>query len=84
MDQTQFPSRAHLFTVRMWFENVGTGQMEWRGEVHDVASGERRYFREWPALVAILQALLPNQESFGRQGDSPNKPEQKGGHPMSS
>jgi hypothetical protein len=72
MDHAQIPSPTHLFTVRVWREDLGAGQTEWRGEVHDVVSGEVRYFREWPALIASLQALLPGPEL-----------EQKGGHLMS-
>jgi hypothetical protein len=72
MDQAQLPSHTHLFTVRLWREDLGAGQREWRGEVHDVVSGERRYFRDWQTLIALLQALLPNPE-----------PEQKGERLMS-
>lgn len=45
---------SHLFTVRLWPEagpGAGTG---WRGRVTHVLSGETRYFRDWPALVAFL------------------------------
>jgi hypothetical protein len=72
MDQAQVPSPTHLFTVRLWREDLGAGQREWRGELHEVVSGEVRYFREWPALIALLQALLLDPE-----------PEQKGDHLMS-
>ncbi len=63
MDKAQPPSRTHLFTVRVWLEDLGEGQTEWRGEVQYVVSGEIRYFRDWPALVALLQAMLPKKES---------------------
>jgi hypothetical protein len=59
------PARTHLFTVRLWLEDLGEGQTEWRGEVHEVLSGERRYFRDWPTLVAFLQAMLPKPGSSG-------------------
>ena len=75
MNQARFPSHTHLFTVRLWSEDLGTGQREWRGEVHEVASGERRYFREWSALITSLQALLQTQELGWRQVDSQNEPE---------
>ncbi len=65
MDKAQPPSRTHLFTVRVWLEDLGEGQTEWRGEVQYVVSGEIRYFRDWPALVALLQALLPEKGSSG-------------------
>ncbi len=59
MDKAEHQQRTHLFTVRVWLEDLGEGQTEWRGEVHDVVSGEMRYFRDWPTLVAFLQAMLP-------------------------
>ena len=65
MDQDQTPARTHLFTVRLWLEELGEGQTEWRGEVHYVVSGEVRYFRDWPTLVALVQAMLPKKESAG-------------------
>jgi len=49
---------SHLFTVRLWQEEVGNGQTELRGKVLHVANGEARYFRDWSALIAFLQALL--------------------------
>ena len=63
MDKTEYPQHTHLFTVRVWQEQLGEGQMEWRGEVQSVLSGERRYFRDWPTLVAFLKAMLPRQNS---------------------
>jgi len=74
MDQTRSPSDTRLFTVRVWREDLGAGRREWRGEVHDVVSGERRYFREWAALLASLQALLEAQEPTGQQIDPSNEP----------
>jgi hypothetical protein len=50
---------SHLFTVRLWAENLGDGQIEWRGKLHHVTSGEARYFRDWPVLIALLQMMLP-------------------------
>jgi hypothetical protein len=68
MDTAQPPARSHLFTVRLWLEELGEGQTEWRGEVHEVVSGERRYFRDWQTLVALLQAMLPKSSSPGLPG----------------
>ena len=59
MDKAQPSSRTHLFTFRVWLEDLGEGQVEWRGEVQHVVSGERRFFRDWPALISYLQAKLP-------------------------
>jgi len=49
---------SHLFTVRLWREELGNGQTELRGKVQHVSSGEARYFRDWPTLIAFLLALL--------------------------
>jgi len=65
MDKAQLPTRTHLFTVRLWLEELGEGQREWRGEVHYVVSGEVRYFRDWPTLIALLQAMLPKKGGTG-------------------
>jgi hypothetical protein len=77
MDPSRAPSHTQLFTVRVWREDLGAGQTEWRGEVHAVASGERRYFREWSTLLAVLQALLPKPELDGQRIGFPNEPEEK-------
>lgn len=56
-------SHSHLFTVRVWQEEVRAGQTEWRGRVQLVSSGEVRYFREWTALAPLLLAILSEWES---------------------
>ena len=50
--------RSHLFTVRLWTEPLGDGRFERRGRVQHVLSGERRSFRDWPALVRYLESKL--------------------------
>jgi hypothetical protein len=65
MDKDAPPARTHLFTVRVWREDMGAGQAEWRGAVQHVVSGEMRYFRDWPTLVAWLQAMLPTPGGAG-------------------
>jgi hypothetical protein len=65
MDTAHFPSRSHLFTVRVWREDLGHSQSEWRGEVQEVESREVRYFRDWQTLPALLQAMLPKQGGAG-------------------
>jgi hypothetical protein len=57
------PSQSsHLFTVRVWQEEVRNGQIEWRGKVQLVTSGEVRYFREWAALIPLLLAMLSESQ----------------------
>jgi hypothetical protein len=65
MDTAHPPSRSHLFTLRVWLEDLGQGQTEWRGEVHEVESGEVRYFRDWQTLLTLLHAMLPKQGGAG-------------------
>ncbi len=47
------PLSSHLFTVRLWLEDLGEGQTEW-GKVQHVSSREALYFRDWPTLNAFL------------------------------
>ncbi|RMD62474.1 hypothetical protein D6833_06850 [Candidatus Parcubacteria bacterium] len=62
MDENQQPHRSHLFAVRLWREELGAGQTEWRGKVQYVIGGERRYFRDWSTLVSFLSAKLQEIE----------------------
>jgi len=55
--------RSELFTVRLWREDLGDNQVEWRGKVQHVQGGEAFYFREWPMLIAALLKMLPGPES---------------------
>jgi hypothetical protein len=59
MDDAGLPAqRTHLFLLRMWPEEVGREQIDWRGSVQHVISGEVRYFREWRTLEAFVDGLL--------------------------
>ena len=49
---------TRLFTLRMWQEETGDGQLEWRGKVQALPEGEAYYFRDWPGLVGHLDAML--------------------------
>ena len=72
MDTSRQHYHSHLFTVRLWLEDLGDGRAEWRGQVRHVLSGEVRYFRDWPTLIALLQALLADSEkSLDMQGEDP-------------
>jgi hypothetical protein len=56
---------SHLFTVRVWSEEVEEGRAEWRGKAQYVSDmeGESHYFRDWPGLVAWLEKMLPTGSS---------------------
>ena len=63
MDASRQQYQSHLFTVRLWLEDLGEGRAEWRGQVQHVLSGETHYFREWPMLIALVRAMLPPAEA---------------------
>ena len=56
-------SQSHLFTVRVWREELGAGRVEWRGKVQHALSGEARYFREWAELIAFVQEQVGDQSA---------------------
>ncbi len=62
MDTPNPHPRSYLFTVRVWEEEIGADQTEWRGKVQLVTNGEVRYFREWAALVPLLLTMLSESE----------------------
>ena len=61
-------SQSHLFTVRVWLEDLGEGKTEWRGKVTHVTSGEVRYFRGWSRLARQLREMLPDDTRVSRNG----------------
>jgi hypothetical protein len=63
MDTPLQRPHSHLFTVRVWREEVGTNRSEWRGKVQLLSSGDVRYFREWADLVPLLLTMLSEFES---------------------
>lgn len=62
-DETSARPRSHLFTIRVWEEEIAADQSEWRGKVHLLSSGEVRYFREWAALASLLLSMLSEAEA---------------------
>lgn len=63
LDHLELPQRSHLFTVRVWREDLGEGRSEWRGKVQHVLSGEARYFRDWATLIAAFEEMLNPHEA---------------------
>lgn len=53
---------THLFTIRVWAENLEAGLHEWRGKVQNVSKDEGHYFRGWQELVVLLQTLVSNND----------------------
>ena len=58
MERVSTGSTSHLFTMRVWEEEVDSGHFEWRGKIQLTTTGETRYFRSWDALLTILPAML--------------------------
>ena len=54
-----------VFTLRLWLEELGDGDTEWRGQVQHVISRESYYFRDWETLLALLQKILPYRAAQG-------------------
>ena len=64
MAKEQSTRQEHLFTLRLWTEEVTADQREWRGRLYDTTTGDVRYFREWAALIPLLLAMV-------REGQQP-------------
>ena len=60
MEQQRRHTPSYLYTVRLWPEELGNGQLEWRGCVKYVASGEEHYFRDWSSLCAVMVGMVSN------------------------
>ena len=56
---------SHLFTIRVWAEQLSEGRAEWRGKIQHIPDGEAHYFRDWSALVTLLVDMLPRLEDDG-------------------
>ncbi len=63
MEKLHGDARSHLFTIRLWKEDLGAEQSEWRGKIQLVTGGEVRYFRDWDTLVPLLLSMLSESES---------------------
>ncbi len=63
MEQEPKHPGSHLFTLRVWQEELGGGQAEWRGRAQDIATGAAAYFQGWPGLIAVLSRLLEEPAS---------------------
>ena len=65
LDRTSPSLTSHLFTVRVWREELGDGNIEWRGKVQYALSGEARYFREWTELIAFVREQVGDTDQAG-------------------
>jgi hypothetical protein len=58
---------SHLFTIRLWREEV-EGGFEYRGSVRDVSCGAFRAFRRWADLTEFLVAQVEEAEGAPTEG----------------
>jgi len=49
---------SDLFELQMGLIDIGNGQVLWGGTLQKVNNGEKRFFKGWSGLVAILQEIL--------------------------
>lgn len=61
MDEKSERTRSHLFTLRVWQEDVGDGRFEYRGTLKHVLTGETHHFRDWPTLIRYLEAVFTSK-----------------------
>ncbi|HOR00185.1 MAG TPA: hypothetical protein PLJ35_15330 [Anaerolineae bacterium] len=69
MEEEHHLPRSQLFNLRLWVEDLGDGQTQWRGTVLHALSGDARYFRDWPSLLAFLTNWVPSpskRDSLGK------------------
>ena len=59
----QRPARSHLFTIRLWRENLSEELSEVRFRVQHVLSGETRHFREESDVMGYLWEKLRELEN---------------------
>ena len=64
---------AHLFTLRLWREELDKDEAEWRMQLRSVETGQTHHFRDWPSLVGLLLTMLP-VERDGAESDTPSGP----------
>lgn len=51
-------SPPQLFVLRLWRVLLANGRYEWRGRLQHAQTNEVRHFRDWPALIPSLLAML--------------------------
>ena len=59
---------SQLFTIRVWQETEADDQIQWRGKLHHIPSGEVRYFRGWAALIPLMLDMLRRHNELNPEG----------------
>jgi hypothetical protein len=64
--------QTHLFTVRLWVEELADGQTEVRMQARHTVSGETHYFRDGELLLSYLLTKVQELEQESATGQSNN------------
>ena len=56
-----------LFILRLWQAPLDNGRYEWRGRLQHAQTNEIRHFRDWPALIPSLLAMLRDVDNPASQ-----------------
>lgn len=78
MSEKKKSNPSELFTLRLWLEELGNGQQEWRGKIQHVLSGKVRYFRGLEGLTDKLEGLLESRLTQERGSESDRGKKEKG------
>ncbi len=68
MNEKSESVRSHMFTLRVWVEDVGNGRFEYRGTLKHVLTGETYHFRDWPTLIRCLEATFTVSQTHVKFG----------------
>lgn len=60
-------SPPQLFILRLWQAPLDNGRYEWRGRLQHAQTNEIRHFRDWPALIPSLLAMLRDVDNPASQ-----------------
>lgn len=64
-DELETPPQ--LFVLRLWRVHLPDGRFEWRGRLQHAQTNEIRHFRDWPALIPSLLAMLRDVNTSASQ-----------------
>ncbi len=53
-------TQAQTFTLRIWVTDQKDANLEWRGRIQHIQSGEVRYCQSWDAFTTYVEEVLRN------------------------
>ena len=77
MDKGDEQGRSQLFLLRLWPDDEGGPDGEWRARLQHVFSGETHTFRACPRLVDVLLGLSGGRAPGQNEGIEPDSTGQK-------